>query len=429
MDIGQKIASIERQLAELQRSARLSSAALDNTSLEVRDDSGSLRGLVGQQGDGTTAINIVNGPTPPAPTAPTVEPALAALTVTWDGTFADAVAAPLDWMRCEVHIGPTADFTPSQGTLRDTIETPQGGMVTIPLPYTEWHVKLRSRTSSGAVSTPTPAVAGTPRKAETADLTAGIITADLIAVDALTGKTITGGTVTGATVRTAATGARVVLDTAMRLYNPAGEPLAEAVPDAASLGYPNDAGYIVYNTVGIGRYWAMLSRGFIRFGRDGSDYRWGPLIDHYLSGGTSVMKLGSGVLESGGEEENEATISLVGTNAATPGDHPRVDIGGSGIRDSGRADLNVTGRIASGNIRAGRVSITPTAANTPTSITVTGLGMTGTNPRALATPQTGLPGTVVLGVGTSAVTLDGLTIWLTRTNTAVTNIEYLVIAS
>ncbi|MFH8483613.1 hypothetical protein [Streptomyces sp. NPDC018055] len=198
MDIGRELAAIKKQIQELQRSARLSSAALDSTALEVRDDSGSLRGLVGQQGDGTTAINIVNGPTPPAPNAPTVEPALAALTVTWDGTFADAVAAPLDWMRCEVHVGATSDFTPSQGTLRDTIETPQGGMVTIPLPYTEWYVKLRSRTSSGAVSTSTSAVAGTPRKAETADLTAGIITADLIAVDALTGKIITGGTINGA---------------------------------------------------------------------------------------------------------------------------------------------------------------------------------------------------------------------------------------
>lgn len=436
-DIGKIIHSLDQRLKAVERSSRLSSASIDNTALEVRDDSGSLRGLVGQQGDGTTAINIVNGPTPPAPTNPTVEPALAALTVTWDGAFADAVAAPLDWMRCEVHIGPTDDFIPSQGTLRDTIETPQGGMVTIPLPYTEWHVKLRSRTSSGAVSTPTSAVAGTPRKAETADLTAGIITADLIAVDALTGKTITGGTVTGATVRTAATGARVVLDTAMRLYNPAGEPLAEAVPDATALGYPNDAGYIVYNTVGIGRYWAMLSRGFIRFGKDGEDYRWGPLIDHYLSGGsTSVMKLGSGAIESGGEEENEATISLVGTNAATPGDHPHVDIGGSGIRDSGRADLNVSGNITTpavltaGNIRAGRVSITPSAANTPTSATVTGLGIpAAVTPRATATASTAVPGTQVTGVGISALTNTSMTIWLTRTNTTTTNIDWIAIGA
>src|ERR1044071_7137653 len=141
-DVGTVLARLEKRLAAVERASRLSSASLDNTSLQVRDDSGSLRALVGQQGDGTTAINIVNGPTPPTPTAPVVAPALAALTVTWDGTFANAVASPMDWMRCEVHDGATSGFTPDQTTLRDTIETPQGGMVTIPLPSTEWWGKL-----------------------------------------------------------------------------------------------------------------------------------------------------------------------------------------------------------------------------------------------------------------------------------------------
>ncbi|MEV6165808.1 hypothetical protein AB0L71_28615 [Streptomyces sp. NPDC052052] len=230
-DLGAIVAKLQKDVAALQRESRLSSASLDNAALQVRDDSGSLRALVGQQGDGTTAVNIVNGPPPPTPSVPTVAPALAGLAVTWDGTFANTVAAPLDWMRCEVHVGATAGFTPSQGTLRDTIESPQGGMVTIPLPYTEWFVKLRSRTSSGAASAATTGVSGTPRKAATTDLTAGIVTADLIAVDALTGKTITGGTingttitggtVTGSTVQTATTGKRIALlpDGTMALYS------------------------------------------------------------------------------------------------------------------------------------------------------------------------------------------------------------------
>ena len=214
IDIGSKLAQLERRLAAVEHASRLSSASIDDTSIEVRDGTGGLRALVGQQADGTTAVNVVNGPTPPTPSAPTVEPALAALAVTWDGTFSDALAAPLDWMRCEVHVGPVSGFTPDQGTLRDTIETTQGGTVTIPLPYTEWHIKLRSRTSAGVAGPATAAVSETPRKAEAADITAGAITADAIAVDALTGKTITGGTITGALIQTDTTGQRVTINEA-----------------------------------------------------------------------------------------------------------------------------------------------------------------------------------------------------------------------
>lgn len=216
MDIGAKLAEFEGRLRRIERASRLASASLDGTALEARDDSGNLRAIYGQQADGTSGVNVVNGPVPPTPSAPTVEPALAALTVTWDGTFADSLVAPLDWMRCEVHVGPDASFVPDQGTLRNTIETAQGGSVTIPLPYTSWYIKLRSRTSSGVAGLATAGVAGTPRQAEAADIVAGAITADLIAVDALTGKTITGGTINGTTItggvlQTNTSGSRVVV--------------------------------------------------------------------------------------------------------------------------------------------------------------------------------------------------------------------------
>ncbi|MFI9194139.1 hypothetical protein ACIG0A_33175 [Streptomyces californicus] len=739
MDIGRELASLRKQVQDLQRSARLSSASLDDTALLVRDGTGSLRGIVGQQGDGTTAVTIVNGPPPPQPSAPLVLSVLGGVTASWDGLFTDGVL-PLDWSRTEVHASPEDGFTPSAVTLQSTIETAQGATVVVPTdapvyvrfvarstsgtasapsaqsgPYgpepvvaadlldgtvttvkladdavtaakvavgavdstaiqdgavlevalhdaavstgklatdavtspklaansviagkiaanavtaatvaagaittdkltvtgganiltdpsfegaytaaiisgssyatqdttkgngsptslrinavsaspayrsvqlttlpvlpgdqirlavdywvsadwagTEVNLQIRWETAAGGIisygkaSTTSPvrdawtALSGTytaPATAavarirvESGNATAGTVwwdnasvrpvlpgtqiqdgaittakivagavqtlqldaesvnaskiaagavttakldalavTADKIAAntitagklavgsvdatalkaDAITGKTITGGTVTGATVQTATSGARVVLDTAMRLYNPDGDLLAEAVPNASALGYPNDAGFIVYNTVGIGRYWAQLSRGFIRFGKDGENYRWPPLIDHYLAGGTSVVTIDSGVLEGSGEEENQATISLSGTGAAT-GDHPRVTIAGSGIRDSGRADLAVTGALTAGSIRTGRVTITPTAANTPTSYTVTGLNMTGVDPRAVATPVTTLPGTQVLGVGCINATLSSVTIWLTRTNTSATGIDYIVIAS
>jgi hypothetical protein len=91
--------------------------------------------------------------------------------------------------------------------------------------------------------------------------------------------------------------------------------------------------------------------------------------------------------------------------------------------------MSLDGKLTAGNIRTGRVTITPTSANTPASTTVTGLAMTGTDPRAVATASTTVPGTQMLGVGCTNVTLDTVTIWLTRTNTSSTGIDYIVIAS
>jgi hypothetical protein len=83
--------------------------------------------------------------------------------------------------------------------------------------------------------------------------------------------------------------------------------------------------------------------------------------------------------------------------------------------------------LSASNEAYGRVDIVPTAANTPTPKTVTGLGLTGMNFHAYATPLTSVPGTGVTGVGLSNVTADSLTVWLTRTTTASTGVSYAVI--
>ncbi|MFK8848397.1 hypothetical protein [Streptomyces sp. Ac-502] len=215
-DLGTRITQIERMLRSVIRSPRLTNASIEGGAVQVYDEHGSLRALVGQQPDGTSGVTVVNGPPPPPPAPPTVAPALAALTVTWDGAFANQAAAPLDFARVEVHVGPDAGFEPSQGTLRDTIETAQGGSVTVPLPYTTWWVKLRARTLAGVAGPATTAVEGTPRQAAAADIQAGAVTAESLAADAITGKHIVGGRidgaiVTGSTVRTGATGSRIVV--------------------------------------------------------------------------------------------------------------------------------------------------------------------------------------------------------------------------
>ncbi|MFI5688614.1 hypothetical protein [Streptomyces sp. NPDC051636] len=152
-----RIAALERRLTQQNRTSRLAHSSIENGALDVYDENGSLRAVIGQQPDGTTAVNIVNGPPPPQPTAPVLAPAIGGIAVTWDGTFADAPAPPLDWARAEVHTAAEADFIPGPATLRGTLESPQGGtlIITASAPL---YVRLVGRNTSGAASAPSPAV-------------------------------------------------------------------------------------------------------------------------------------------------------------------------------------------------------------------------------------------------------------------------------
>ncbi|MEU5428479.1 hypothetical protein AB0H73_23230 [Streptomyces olivoreticuli] len=181
-DIGSRIARLETQVATALRAPKLSNASLEDATLQVYDDKGSLRALVGQQPDGTSGVTVVNGPTPPSPTPPTVAAAMGSLVISWDGRFQGGAVSPLDFARVEVHVAPTKTFEPDATTLRGTVETAQGGSVTVPLGYQQWWVRLRARSLSGAASPATAAVAGEPRQTGTADIAAGSITADKLSI-------------------------------------------------------------------------------------------------------------------------------------------------------------------------------------------------------------------------------------------------------
>jgi hypothetical protein len=85
---------------------------------------------------------------------------------------------------------------------------------------------------------------------------------------------------------------------------------------------------------------------------------------------------------------------------------------------AGNVDIN--GLLSAGNIAAGTINITTTAANTPTLGVVSGLNLKGTV-RVVATPRTTVPGTQVLGVGVGSITTSGFNVYITRTNTTSTN--------
>lgn len=89
--------------------------------------------------------------------------------------------------------------------------------------------------------------------------------------------------------------------------------------------------------------------------------------------------------------------------------------------------LDVIGVLTSSNWAYGSTSITPSAANTPTSQAVTGLNVYGSSFIALVSAGTSVPGTQVTGVGFSGLSSTGVTLWVTRTNTTATNVHWMVI--
>ena len=90
---------------------------------------------------------------------------------------------------------------------------------------------------------------------------------------------------------------------------------------------------------------------------------------------------------------------------------------GSGFYDIRCANVKLTNGYAHGS-----VSITPSAANTPTAAAVS--WSLRKSPTVVVTPQTGVPGTQVLGCGVNDISKTGANIWITRTNTTATIVHY-----
>lgn len=98
-----------------------------------------------------------------------------------------------------------------------------------------------------------------------------------------------------------------------------------------------------------------------------------------------------------------------------------------GVGESGPCNMDLDGVFTSANVAYGAVTITPSAANTPTSANVTGLSLRGSSFFAQVTANTSAPGTAVTGVSFNNLTATGLTLWLTRTNTTATSVNWMVI--
>ncbi|MET8765870.1 hypothetical protein [Streptomyces sp. NPDC004658] len=141
-------------------------------------------------------------------------------------------------------------------------------------------------------------------------------------------------------------------------------------------------------------------------------------------GGT--LDIMSGLISGG----SQAHIILAsGDSPLAPGDgSPMISLEWDG---SGSVDMQVDigGILMPRSMAWGTVTITPSAANTPTSAVVSGLIVRGNNFLGYASASSIVPGSQVTGVATSSVTSTGLTVWVTRTNVTPTVVNWLVIGT
>ncbi|MEU0171594.1 hypothetical protein ABZ214_40140 [Streptomyces iakyrus] len=508
-DIGTRLARLEKLLHTAIRAPKLANASLENGSVDVYDENGSLRAIIGQQPDGTSGVVHVNGPPPPTPTAPTLTSILGGVAATWDGTFTDVDAAPLDFARIEVHASSEAAFEPTQDTQVGTIESPRGG--TFPIPAeTPVHVRLLARNLSGTASNRPSAEVGPVGPAvvvaqdvidgiitetklaqqavtqakialgavtedkvaagaiTTSKLTALSVTAEKIAALAVTAdklaalsvtadkldtnsvtaskiqagaidaahikagaitaekldaNAINGKTITGATIQTASDGPRLVLSASrLRAIGTNGssigmEPNA-AYPyiywssvDGSNQAFVNVSGSASDANIGI-------NSGSFTDADDSVSYRWRTFFgnDFFAAeritvkgaqpvGGRLFLNKSSAYLQSG---PGGGSLSLADKTATVSA-----------------PTIRAAGVLKADNIAIGTTTITPVP-NKPTSVTLTGGLIKGANHRAFVTPVTSVPGDQVLGVGVTGVSASGLTIWLHRSNSTKTSVNWMI---
>lgn len=212
----------------------------------------------------------------------------------------------------------------------------------------------------------------------------GQITGDQIAADAIDGKTIT-----GALIRTAATGRRV-----------------ELTPDGRIVFHTGQASQTATGEIvtGVASSLPGWYQGYLRLRPPAHGGYTAPTLDMYVDlDGTQVWK--AGPIEGRIVPEGTARFPFVYLNGTT----------------------HVDGVFTRANSITGRVDITPSAPDTPTPLTITGLGLAAGEPRAFVAAISTVPGTSMKGVSVSNVTTNSLTIWLTRANTATTSVYYHVI--
>lgn len=179
-----QITRLERNVRALSTTPQLAYSSIeDGGSVNANNADGTTMAQYGGAFDGSFGAMSLNGPTPPTPSVPIVAAAVGGLSVRWDGLFTDALFAPMDFSRVEVHTSAVSGFVPDlASTLQTTIESPRGGTVVVRLPVGLYYVKFVTRSLSGGAGPGSVQASGTPLSlASGVDLSDAVTAAEVYA--------------------------------------------------------------------------------------------------------------------------------------------------------------------------------------------------------------------------------------------------------
>ncbi|CAA9364515.1 MAG: hypothetical protein AVDCRST_MAG68-5050 [uncultured Gemmatimonadetes bacterium] len=197
--LGQKLASMEAEIERLRASQQATQLG-DSTlygAIYIADPDGNVKGIIGEQADGSTGVVVTDGPKPPAPSGLSLTPDMAGVVLGWAGTF--TAAKPLDFSHVNAYLSDAgAGFVhgPSNhvGTLSDA-----GSIPITPLPSgTQWWARLVAVNNSVPPGESPPSVTVgpvSPEQVVAQDVLDGIVTEVKLANDAVTAAKIAAGAV------------------------------------------------------------------------------------------------------------------------------------------------------------------------------------------------------------------------------------------
>lgn len=419
---------------------------------------------------GTTTFVASSDNIPPStPAAPTVAASRIAVQVTHTlgkstgGTY----NLESDLHHLEIHVDYEPYFTPSESTLKGKVSATAGMMqagipvvVTVQVEETSArYVRVVAVDQTGNKSGPSDAASSTALlidDAHISDLTVSKVTAGTISADFIV----------GARIKTADTGARVELNSGgIGAWNAAG---TQTVAIAGADGSVSIVGQLKSGTSGKRieinptstylpeiRWYANTGSdyGYINAISTGTDIALGMNSSAY-DDGTGVEVISRVYLNTSvaqfevvrtDDQQRRGGYVWAAPNSYFAGFHRGDNDGGLFYADANQGKLAyngpsnsnyvqcysdgwiyLAGKVQSNSWAYGNVIITPVA-STPTSVTVTGLNLVGDAFYGYATASTTVIGSTVQGVSVSSVSSSAATIWVYRTNTTNTTVNYSVI--
>jgi len=178
------------------RAAQLKNASITDGGLNIYDDNGVIRTVLGKQTDGSFTAASVNNPNPPpVPAAPIVIPNLASLIVRHTGETQSGVGWPSDLDHLNIYYAPTQN--PDDIKAGGSLGTgwPEEFPIA-PLEYTNYLVWVTAVNHSGKESEKSEPASGDPRQVVSNDLIADITSNLELSANSVTEAALQAGAVT-----------------------------------------------------------------------------------------------------------------------------------------------------------------------------------------------------------------------------------------